>query len=89
MVDEAGSNWKGLKQVYGYDDKNCQLSISLSAKQKQQPLKLLTDEESEMFTKLSNTLFTAITPSPFMESYDKCLALSSRNLALNMSYSTG
>jgi hypothetical protein len=75
MVDEAGSNWKGLKEVYGDDVQtrivSCQFHYQQSRNDHRR--KLLTDEERDIFTGLSNALFTAVTPSGFMESYEKCL----------------
>ncbi len=74
MVDEAGSNWKGLKE-YGDNVQTRIVSCQFHYQQRRNDhrRKLPTQEERDMFTELSNELFTAVTPSAFMESYEKCL----------------
>ena len=73
MVDEAGSNWKGLKEVYGDDVQrrivSCQFHYQQSRNDHRR--RLPTEEEHDLFTELSDALFTA--PSAFMEACEKCL----------------
>ena len=75
VEDEAGSNWKGPKDVYGDDVQRKIVSSQFHYQQSRNNhcRKLLNEEQHDMFTELSNALFTAVTPSAFMESYNKCL----------------
>lgn len=75
MVDEAGSNWKGLKEAYGEDVQKRMVSCQFHYQQSRNDhrRKLPTEEERDLFTELSNALFKAVTPSAFMDAYEKAL----------------